>query len=1012
VVEDFFSKRPHSSMPPYKPYLQRLVDRETELPSRCDNGWTRTLLVLASIWVAVTAYARSCQVATRCTSTYGAVECTPFTLGGSLSACSVRACALKSKGSNNLAYMSKVLSYALDEKRMPDAMTMSATSATSASNDLHSNSVYQLDQIVPRDASTGLISRKDGGALLQNPQWLRHIYGLDSSHPWLSFGTETDKLRAFLNMEEQGSCKPGQVVDAKFGRCVAAPTTPKGLVQAAMDFSASSESSSRSSASSLEQRACGQWSAAIRKVCVGCPRQYFTLQNSPLDEDLRWHTTYQRLQLRGGSRTLAGVLMDRCIALRQEGTPSIAANIQLSYKLLLQRLAVSDSLQTVGGVLNSIGELSSYGCNSLVRVGTSVGLQGVSVQVANMDPPVDIVEALRLVNEQDALRKSLVMQEVLDWFPRTTNDNGLPMTSIWEGSGLTTTHRAKYDACYIEKMPRNKWSPSKWHMEKILRGVRGVDLKPSEKDLFENNQFGSLVHLRRLLCLLSKGSPAQSDEDEDFALGPFANEVATAVVQSTAAMCVRSMGEALHQGLEGLEDSTSPSLAQFSESMQLSTATRDRFASFALGRVHPEQHDGEHALGLPPGMNTTRFEGDSKLSYESMVSQFGWNRPSVVVIDWAKQTELQTTQATTQAPHPTEQRSSDALPDVFDSIMRSPTEREYEKSALVTVDNAASQALSMLAMGSANDKKALSTTQCGAIVSFVAPMSMDRAAFEARFTNRVLRRLEALFASLRSQMVQVVRDLSSVFVDVPSIEDAFSTVRVSIPGATPADSVQFGGQGRSGRSTANAETRAQIAFETGLNNVDGVLMNMLDSGRATKREMLEHAVSDEVKDPCELPPLYDAQLVNAYYMYPSNCIVMFLGLATDSVLNDAYDDATLLSRYGWVLAHELAHASVWSRRYSRAYGDLLQHYTSSAREEGLADFLATVATTKAAGHENAYTTLLNVAQVFCVSDIAPPPFGNAGASHPSPTQRASKACRTIQDAYLRGLSRIKCVPEA
>jgi hypothetical protein len=289
---------------------------------------------------------------------------------------------------------------------------------------------------------------------------------------------------------------------------------------------------------------------------------------------------------------------------------------------------------------------------------------------------------------------------------------------------------------------------------------------------------------------------------------------------------------------------------------------------------------------------------------------------------------------------------------------------------------------------------------------------MDRAAFQARFTKRMLTRLEGLFDLLRKKMLQTVSQMSDVFKDVSLIEDAFLNVRVSIPGATQSDSATFGGRVSSVSGTMDNTDAYELQWQTDVQqgafrSSDGVLLNLLDSARATKRQLLDHALDDEVKDPCELPPLYDAQLVNAYYMYPSNCIVMFLGMATDNVLNDGYDDATLLSRYGWILAHELAHASMWSRRVQQPYEQLLQRYGSFAKEEGLADILAAVATTKASGHTNAYTTLLNVAQVFCVSDVASP-LEHLLSSHPSSSNRASLACQSIQNAYERGQLDVSC----
>ena len=926
-----------------KPYLNRLIDRETDLPTRCDNGWTRTLLVLASIWVGIVAYARSCEVATRCASTFGTVTCAPFTLGGALSACSMRACALKSQGSTDLNYMSMILS-----------------------NEL--NSGAPTDGTIVSQVRSALDAEVGSDALLRNTKWLSHAYKGAST---LQVGSSKQaKLRHIIESEKSGDCQPGQW---KHGAaCTSIPTTPLGLTETAMD---------KGQLASLETRACGVWSSSVRRRCTSCPRQYFTLQPSLYDEAARWESTYERLQLRGGSRGPAGTLMTRCVALRQGGTASIVATMQLSYNLLKQWMP---PLDTVSGVLRAIGQLSGYGCNSLVRVGTTVGMQGVSVQLANMASINEVEASLNMMNQANARRTSLIMNEILSLSPVTTNANGLPTSSIWEGTGFSTPHRDQYDACHIESIAGQQHVPQAWHVRQLLYGARGVDMVDTK--LFDGQTFSSLVYLRRLLCLLSYDSQSDAILPE-VTLGTFGKQVVAALVDSSIAMCVRSMGEALNTGIRTVQRSVEVS-------------------SSALGRVHPIRNAaGEHAVGAL--MNTTRFEASPLITREAVLSN--WKRPSVVVIDLEQETTLKET--TEENVSSTEEAS-----DVYDDVMRSPTSQEYTSSALVTVNSLNGlnglNGLNQLRSTQTQDVASVTTAQCGALVGFVAPTSMDRAAFQARFTKRMLTRLEGLFDSLRTKMLQAVHQMSNVFKDVSLIEYAFLNVRVSIPGATQSDSATFGGRMSSVSGTVDNTDAYELQWQSDLTNgafrsSDGVLLNLLESARATKRLLLDHAIDDEIKDPCELPPLYDAQLVNAYYMYPSNCIVMFLGMATDNVLNDGYDDATLLSRYGWVLAHELAHASMWSRRFQQPYEQLLQGYGPFAKEEGLADILAAVATTKAAGRTNAYTTLLNVAQVFCVSDIASP-LDHLLSSHPSSTNRASLACQSIQGAYERGELDVSC----
>lgn len=791
-----------------KPYLNGLVDREAELPTRCDNGWTRTLLVLASMWVGIAAYARSCEAVTRCTSTFGTIACTPFTLGGALSACSMRACASKSQGSTNLNYMSTILNEELNQNGVSggtvdivDIVDSTASTTSAAHSAAHSEAHHS--------------------PLLRNTKWQARAY--KSASALQPSSTKEAKLRHIIESKRSGDCEPGQWRHGAV--CTAIATTPLGLTETAMD---------KAQVTSLEARACGVWSSSVRRRCASCSRQYFTLQSSLQDEAARWESTYQRLQLRGGSRGPAGTLMTRCIALRQEGTASIVATMLLSYGLLQQRMPPPD---TISDVLQAIGQLSSYGCNSLVRVGTTVGLTGVSVQLANIGSVNDVEDSLKMVNHADALRTSLIMKEILSLFPVTTNTNGLPTHSIWEGTGLSTPHRAQYDACHLGSIAEPLYLPQAWHVQKLLYGARGVD----SNDAFDGQTYGSLMYLRRLLCLLSYDSqPIEqpNSQPNDRVLGLFGKQVGSALIDSSIAMCVRSMGEALNAGLDTTYGMT-PS----------NTQSTNEVLSSGLGRVHPIRNAaGDHAVGAL--MNTTRFEASPMLTRDAVLAN--WKRSSVVVVDLEAEDLLQR-----ETQYTIEEEGEPS--DVFDDVMRSPTSQEYTSSALVTVNNLNHlNHLNYLNYGHASFPQSagsVTTAQCGALVGFVAPTSMDRAAFQARFTKRMLVRLEGLFDSLRTQMLQTVNQMSTVFKDVSLIEYAFLNVRVSIPGATQSDSATFGGRVSSVSGTVDNTDAYESQWQTDVQNGAfpthvGVLLNLLDSARATKRLLLDHALDDEVKDPC------------------------------------------------------------------------------------------------------------------------------------------------------------------
>lgn len=73
-------------------HLQLHLAQERVLPTECSNGWTRSLLVLATLAIGLTAYANTCITSTQCAEKYGGQGCAPFWNGGALAACSLRFC--------------------------------------------------------------------------------------------------------------------------------------------------------------------------------------------------------------------------------------------------------------------------------------------------------------------------------------------------------------------------------------------------------------------------------------------------------------------------------------------------------------------------------------------------------------------------------------------------------------------------------------------------------------------------------------------------------------------------------------------------------------------------------------------------------------------------------------------------------------------------------------------------------------------------------------------------------
>lgn len=148
----------------------------------------------------------------------------------------------------------------------------------------------------------------------------------------------------------------------------------------------------------------------------------------------------------------------------------------------------------------------------------------------------------------------------------------------------------------------------------------------------------------------------------------------------------------------------------------------------------------------------------------------------------------------------------------------------------------------------------------------------------------------------------------------------------------------------------------------------------------------------------------DAACRNAY-VYPmreGSALTVFLGMATYPYASPQYDDASLESRFGLVVAHELAHCTmllsepVWQ---SAPMAELLSLYNADTRKEAVADVLGGAAIARA-GRVPYEALRGHLAQVFCArlpagySDAATETYAT-GSVHPSPLRRADALVATL-----------------
>ena len=167
--------------------------------------------------------------------------------------------------------------------------------------------------------------------------------------------------------------------------------------------------------------------------------------------------------------------------------------------------------------------------------------------------------------------------------------------------------------------------------------------------------------------------------------------------------------------------------------------------------------------------------------------------------------------------------------------------------------------------------------------------------FSSVVTELLYTRLQTLTQAIRQAIGQVLfaEPFRSVFADSMVARQFVNSARIRISGATRG-------------SWAGRQTAAELVAPE---STDGVVSAVLLHLRERTRAELRIALLDE-GDPCDVPPLFAATEPNAYYLSHPGCVLITLGLLRMPLADESYDDISLLGRIGFVIAHELFHATV------------------------------------------------------------------------------------------------------
>lgn len=268
--------------------------------------------------------------------------------------------------------------------------------------------------------------------------------------------------------------------------------------------------------------------------------------------------------------------------------------------------------------------------------------------------------------------------------------------------------------------------------------------------------------------------------------------------------------------------------------------------------------------------------------------------------------------------------------------------------------------------------------RCLAMMRAFYADDIDEARFRATVDPLLYGRMRDLMPSLRAGMQAALQaqPLAGLLRDPAMAANDVALASVRIAGAP--------------RGTwAGAQRPTPSA---GIRSGDGVFVAALRQARATFKDRVVGLVFDEA-DACAHPPLYESTSLNAMLLPWSRCIVMFLGMAHRPWLDAQYDDASLLSRGMWILAHEMAHLTVRSG-YTAGLGAFLQEYQLSTHLEAIADVGAFLGVAET-GLVDADSLMLHVCQLWCAR-VPPGSRIGVNASHPGANARCDKLHATLK----------------
>ena len=306
-----------------------------------------------------------------------------------------------------------------------------------------------------------------------------------------------------------------------------------------------------------------------------------------------------------------------------------------------------------------------------------------------------------------------------------------------------------------------------------------------------------------------------------------------------------------------------------------------------------------------------------------------------------------------------------------------------------TLRNASVVRLSALAALSSASRKSAREV-CLAAAKRVFPDDFDRIAFNALVTPALYDRLELLADQVReASAVALSQDtVGGIFADYANRNLAVDKIR--------ATKVRIAGAPRGTWAGVDREFRRPV-----LASDDSALTIILKQARAVYLDRLLLVATDAGL--CEHPALFPGISRNAYLMFStlSACSMLLPGLIVPPFADERYDDVSLGTRIGFVMAHEFMHVTAFTVQWDRDYANtLLQIWPTSTQVEAIADVGGAAAAVRLPGVTNE-TVCASVSQLFCGRIGWMPTWNDEPPWHPPANLRGDNVCAFLRTYFTR-----------